>query len=194
MGRVCGRLFTLAAAVSAVLGVGVCGLWVRSYWRADWVADRGPAASRSLFLFKGRASYAAFPASRTNPGGTGPNAPGTTAGSASVDDFVESYLSGPPAAAFPGFVYVRGRPARGEPFPPRLVRVDAWLVLAAAAIPAAAWVGRRAARARRVKPGACRRCGYDLRATPGEGGALLGRCPECGAIPSTPAAGEGAAA
>jgi hypothetical protein len=38
-------------------------------------------------------------------------------------------------------------------------------------------------------PGRCPQCGYDLRATPQEGKALLDRCPECGATPPTPATG-----
>src|SRR3954470_15482826 len=34
------KLFTLAAGVSAVLCVGVCLLWLRSYWRHDEVLFR----------------------------------------------------------------------------------------------------------------------------------------------------------
>lgn len=40
---------------------------------------------------------------------------------------------------------------------------------------------RRRRRARRLRlTGCCRRCGYDLRATPAAGGARLAVCPECG--------------
>ena len=42
---------------------------------------------------------------------------------------------------------------------------------------------RRRQRGRR--PGACADCGYDLRATPEAGGALLDQCPECGAASAT---------
>ena len=42
------------------------------------------------------------------------------------------------------------------------------------------YLRRRRARLRRSRTGACPRCGYDLRATPG-------RCPECGATATTPA-------
>jgi hypothetical protein len=39
---------------------------------------------------------------------------------------------------------------------------------------------RRRRRRRRERVGCCRRCGYDLRATPSGGGEVLARCPECG--------------
>jgi hypothetical protein len=65
----------------------------------------------------------------------------------------------------------------------RAVSMPAWLVAAAAA----AWpvgTAARLARAgyrrwRAARGGLCRRCGYDLRASP-ERGTLVERCPECG--------------
>jgi hypothetical protein len=41
---------------------------------------------------------------------------------------------------------------------------------------------RRTRRRRRLAMGCCLSCGYDLRATPAPGGALLAVCPECGAV------------
>lgn len=60
-----------------------------------------------------------------------------------------------------------------------------WLLAPAAAVLPAWQVGRRVIARQRVKAGRCRACGYDLRATPEGGGALLDRCPECGAVPQT---------
>jgi hypothetical protein len=62
----------------------------------------------------------------------------------------------------------------------RQLAVPYWLLAALAAVAplARGWsAARRRARRRR---GRCAACAYDLRATPG-------RCPECGAIPTTPA-------
>jgi hypothetical protein len=49
------------------------------------------------------------------------------------------------------------------------------------------WVVTRRRSKRPPPVGLCPACGYDLRATPQAGGALLSRCPECGAVPVTPA-------
>jgi hypothetical protein len=59
--------------------------------------------------------------------------------------------------------------------------LSCWVV----ALLAGAWplisIGRARHRQRRVsRIGCCVHCGYDLRATPGAGGELMTRCPECG--------------
>ena len=63
-----------------------------------------------------------------------------------------------------------------------------WLLAcgAAAAGTGVLMMSRLLHRRSRRRAGKCVRCGYDLRATPQEGGALLDRCPECGAIPRPP--------
>lgn len=62
--------------------------------------------------------------------------------------------------------------------------VPCWAVaLLAGALPAvvvARWLRSR----RRRRAGLCPNCGYDMRATPERGGAVLDRCPECGTPPS----------
>jgi hypothetical protein len=61
----------------------------------------------------------------------------------------------------------------------RAIRISYWfpavLTLVAPGIAFAGWIRR----GRRQREGACRQCGYDLRATPR-------RCPECGVVPATP--------
>lgn len=51
-----------------------------------------------------------------------------------------------------------------------------WLVIAALFLPMALYLPYQIRRRKRALVGHCRRCGYDLRATPE-------RCPECGMIP-----------
>jgi hypothetical protein len=51
--------------------------------------------------------------------------------------------------------------------------IPAWFLLLATSLPALLWIRRFRARLKRVRPGHCPHCGYDLRATPD-------RCPECG--------------
>ena len=56
-------------------------------------------------------------------------------------------------------------------------RTELFKLAAAFAILPVAWLARFPLRGRKILPGNCQGCGYDLRATPE-------RCPECGAIPS----------
>jgi hypothetical protein len=56
------------------------------------------------------------------------------------------------------------------------IEVPYWLFIVLSAILPARWLIIRRRWQRRQRAGLCRRCGYDLRATPD-------RCPECGNIP-----------
>jgi hypothetical protein len=76
---------------------------------------------------------------------------------------------------FAGFGYLRQR------FMPAVhVIVPDYLAVLITLPPVLLWVGWRFHRPAKLSPGRCRRCGYDLRATPDDAGELLDRCPECG--------------
>jgi hypothetical protein len=72
--------------------------------------------------------------------------------------------------------------------------LTAYLIAAGAPIVVAmlvwAWMSllayEKARREARERPGLCRQCGYDMRATP-DGDALFSQCPECGRIEDQPA-------
>ena len=71
--------------------------------------------------------------------------------------------------------------------PARYVKVPWWSLLALTAASPAAAALSAFRRRRRGMAGICRRCGYNLRATPG-------RCPECGDVPAAPQTAVTAAA
>ena len=55
--------------------------------------------------------------------------------------------------------------------------LSSWLLASVFLVIPIAWSARHRRDRRRARTGACAVCGYDLRATPG-------RCPECGTIPA----------
>jgi hypothetical protein len=162
------NLFTLASALSAVLCVGVCVLWVRSYRVADAVgwsstsdAVEGGTASGRL-----RLNTIHLPDGQTY----GPPHLLHIAYPANID---------PPTRRLPatstnmGFAFERN----GPDF---LLLVPLWAVALSTGV--GAWathrVARRMLRAARLAANLCPACGYDLRATPGQ-------CPECGMVSGT---------
>jgi hypothetical protein len=161
------RLFTIASAVSLVLCVATCVLWVRSYSRYEGVAAYPSARGDGYMLcaYRGRLYASVVP-------------------EAGAGDLWFAATSDPYE---PGqsFAFDRGRDALGlrwrlwpdHPLSVRFAGVPFWAVALAAAAPpgrrlAARWRGR--GERRRARAGRCPACGYDLRATPD-------RCPECGA-------------
>jgi hypothetical protein len=194
-------ILNLAAAVSLVLCLATVGLWVRSafdYDRLDYTWTDALQLSRKSCAFVSNAGecsvgFVAFrlkqaPAHQT-PVGWEHESHGRSR---------SPMLMWPPyrSSVFSGeFSFVR-RPQTAT----SLFGAPAWFtdwsvffphwapVILFGLMPAAAlilWLRRR--RAQQI--GHCRRCGYDLRATPDEGGALLARCPECGCEATERAAG-----
>ena len=146
MRRLARRLFTLCSAVSLLLCAAVCVLWVRSYATTDHVVWGD--GRRLLMSVSGRVVLVT-----------------------SSPDI--AYGGAPPAVGWSalGFGRHRRQYARGHSVS---LEVPHWgLTLACAVAPAISLHALLRAR-RRSPDGRCRRCGYDLRATPG-------RCPECGA-------------
>ena len=195
------RLLNLATALSLLLFLGVAALAVRSYWSYDAVAVRwNPTPARPT-------SGGHFFHCMSAPGhlhvyhlGVTDADAGFWRGMLPLGGTWSHTLGGDgPAVEVSGLHYGRRSswPERSSQFKrtgqapcvqdggtaARVVKskvvVPHWAVmLLASALPLArsraALLTRRRTRARQ-----CPRCGYDLRATPG-------RCPECGAAPTSP--------
>ena len=179
------KLFTLAAGASAVVFVGVCGLWAESYrW---WMAGlRGTPwdGGAVVFLDAGGVYAGRYPdAAMARP-------PGGAAGwrfqalrNPSGGSAAESIESTGGLAAnrwLPARAFAPGPTFHGL----RLVVVPCWVPALVTAVLPVAWLAGRVRRRRRRMLSLCPTCGYDLRATPE-------RCPECGTVAS---AGKGEAA
>ena len=201
MRRLARRLFTLCSAVSLVLAVAVCALWLRSYrhfdaasagrygvssitgtiqvWQQEW-DDADPGTDAWPSVRSERLRDSAVPAG------------------SDFDSVLDAILYDMHVRPFPslsvrrewewgGFAVVRGSgimiltdpvnrvtPGLRGVVIPHCAPV---VLLALVATPASGSLVGRATRRARRRRGLCSACGYDLRATPGG-------CPECGTLPA----------
>lgn len=163
-----------------LLGIGV--LWVRSYERADLLAFFTPSGKlQGLASHDGKVMFffSNLPF-RPERGLT------VDYDSTSADVFTD--VTGLLASQTPrirgglGLQYARSNvgvfsmPGKSFTF----ITVPHWLPMLGVLAPSV-WRAWRRRRSRRwASAGRCRGCGYDLRATPAEGGTGARRCPECG--------------
>jgi hypothetical protein len=185
------KLFTLAAAVSALLCIAAVVLWVRGYWAYDDLA--WTRASNA-----GNRHYSWYLSLASGRGGLGVMLDAEVA----YTDSLSPAEAARPLDRWSAPEHLRHAPAYPQPFAPRAavtfggfavlwvanpgtvardVIVPAWFVVLLTAATPALWLWRTTVRRAAARAGLCSRCGYDLRATPD-------RCPECGAVPAKGAA------
>jgi hypothetical protein len=188
--------------LSLVLCVATVGLWVRSYWRSDALVRVIHNADHRLspgeqFIVRSKGVCSArghFGALSSNIVMEGPGVSLFADASARYDrnfrpgwrydgDAPDGHIS---SAMMRGsrFGFKIERSRQKQAAPPRLssiasddriVMVPCWLVVLVTGLLPVRFA-YKVARAH-APPGLCRKCGYDLRATPD-------RCPECGTIPT----------
>jgi hypothetical protein len=171
------RLSNFAATISLLICVLAATFAVRGIWRTDWVSYGGTSCT-AMAASIGSSAWLSFwfdaGVERT--------------GFAAASETPRSgYFDGPPTGEIDwlGFSAHSGRtdPSTNSRFggnrPYLTVIVPHWMTALLAGVLPATWA-TRTYRARRYAAGRCRRCGYDLRATPD-------RCPECGESPAQPA-------
>jgi hypothetical protein len=170
------RLLNSLMALSLLLSLAICGLWVRSYRIHDTVIRVIRGDLLQAFTMPGRLYVRLSTGNWINGGGFGHAA----------------RPSEPIDHAFRWEAYTDwnavGIGYRHEPFMAATASEShevslplAYLLLPCAAAPAA-FVALRVRTRTRRRAGRCPACGYDLRATPD-------RCPECGAAPELAGAG-----
>lgn len=171
------RLFALLSALSLVLCLGTCALWVRSYWRADSfsVGDRRAIAEPGAWRYfvYGESVHGRITLRHYKETVVGKDAGGwmmENPCAAPVNEVWFAPVEGQPHPQWPGewhgFYFHRDGG-------------DSWASIPHAAVAAVmallpcAWLRHSYRRKRAAEAGLCPTCGYDLRAT-------SNRCPECG--------------
>lgn len=195
------KLFKFAAAASAALLAVACVVWARSYRHRFGAIRSATSEPRDrtdwLIAQRGRLHWACH----SHDGSFGPDQAGVeyswhdwpAGGRADPDwDYAVRRTDDGWQGLGVEFGHVTDfRPLSDPPIPNGYrvgIHIPFWLVVAGLAILPAVRLRRtlQARRARRPGPGQCRRCGYDVRATPEAGGTRLRRCPECGTAVTGP--------
>jgi hypothetical protein len=172
------RLLNLLTALSLLLCVAVCVVWVRSYgvwdmvewfWPTGEVTESGWSRRRGIEMTSAHGwvclSYVRDSESKYVPDVL----EHSIATSVNGDDFEAlQWFDGSIARRV-----VPGLWGAHEPLYTQVVIQDGWLFVATAVLPAA-WLLRSRSRRRRLAAGRCVSCGYNLT------GNVSGVCPECG--------------
>ena len=161
------RVVNLLTLVSLLLCAAACVLWVRGYWRSDligYAVARGDGARAAAWLCSGRGGIGVVaisaPPGRVYPVGAVWRAQPPQYGGADWSDLANGRLGLYVAASRD----THGLGVAGVCLPAPVV------VLSTAVLPVLHLLRRR----RRLRPGQCAHCGYNLT------GNVSGVCPECG--------------
>jgi hypothetical protein len=175
------RLRFVFVATSLLLLAVTVTLWVRSYWRVDWLNCTQPDRISGIRSDGGRIVFDVLDLSDQVPAPIGQDLCGWRRGSFAVNPREDRFTR---YAArkwrFFGFAYLSQQSPHGATLAIPCWSIAPLLLIAPAIALQRAWRRRWNERHRR-----CPTCGYDLRATPE-------RCPECGTAltPSPRYAGE----
>jgi hypothetical protein len=163
------RIFNVLAGLSALLCVATAGMWVRSYWRQDWICLGIAQQTFGAGFGRGIIEFRTF---RGLDSGAGLHWISDRAGNALnlLEDCKHHALGF--GLGLPDWVALALGPEAGH-----VVALPNWLLVVITAV-LPGWYLRQQAKLadRRRRTGLCTKCGYDLRATPD-------RCPECGRVP-----------
>jgi hypothetical protein len=184
------RLFTLLSALSLLLCVGTCVLWVRSYSGADEVywynakihrSTRSWWGARTLYgmVEIARKPFSEYPSHGSDSLVFSRRTLDVHEAFDETSDFDNVTPMYSPDHWIHFGIYFYGYPHdRGEPW--WSLSVPLWMPAAANTMIPSCWLALFTLRRKRVKrgQGRCLVCGYDLRATPK-------RCPECGTVPAS---------
>jgi hypothetical protein len=172
------RLFNLAAAMSLVLCAVFILMWARSRRISERVAYCGFSPQGMEYALQAFSDQGGFGFQYER---AAPPQPATARSWSYAWDPANRYPYDP-RRGIAGFEFRHDLPVAGSIIQRHrlLFRCPYWFGLAVGLLPPTLATRNWRRPHHRRKRGLCVHCGYDLRATPQEGGVLLERCPECG--------------